>query len=102
MRDSKKSISIPDERITSQIYYIRGRKVMLDRDLAKLYNIETKGLMQAVRRNIDRFHDDFLFELNYQELINLRSQIVTSSWGSLRISQYKLPYLVTYLYICIV
>ena len=72
---------IPIERIASKIYLIRGIKVMLDRDLAKLYCVETKALKQAVRRNIDRFPDDFIFELNKDEFNNLRSQIVTSSWG---------------------
>ena len=57
---------------------------MLDKDLAKLYNIETKVLKQAVRRNIDRFPEDFMFELNNEEFINLRSQSVTSSWGGSR------------------
>ncbi|MFV9645096.1 MAG: ORF6N domain-containing protein [Desulfobacterales bacterium] len=75
---------IPIERIASKIYLIRGIKVMLDRDLAKLYCVETKALKQAVRRNIDRFPDDFMFELNKDEFNNLRSQIVTSSWGGAR------------------
>ncbi len=57
---------------------------MLDRDLARLYNIETKVLKQAVRRNLDRFPEDFMFELNNEELINLRSQFATSSWGGIR------------------
>jgi hypothetical protein len=59
-------------------------KVMLDRDLAELYDVETKALKQAVRRNIDRFPEDFMFELSKEEFKNLRSQIVTSSWGGLR------------------
>ena len=57
---------------------------MLDKDLAKLYNVETKVLKQAVRRNIDRFPDDFMFELSNEEFTNLRSQSVTSSWGGSR------------------
>ena len=61
-------------------------KVMLDRDLAELYDVETKILKQAVRRNIDRFPDDFLFELTKEEFTILRSQIVTSSWGGPRYS----------------
>ena len=72
------------ERIASKIYFIRGIKVMLDRDLAELYDVETKALKQAVRRNIDRFPEDFMFELSKEEFKNLRSQIVTSSWGGLR------------------
>ena len=75
---------VPIERITSKIYLIRGMKVMLDRDLTELYDVETKALKQAVRRNIDRFPGDFMFELSKEEFKNLRSQIVTSSWGGLR------------------
>ena len=76
--------AVPIERITSMIYLIRGQKVMLDRDLAELYGVPTKVLKQAVRRNIDRFPDDFMFELTKHEFENLRSQIVTSSWGGAR------------------
>jgi len=75
---------VPVERITSKIYLIRGQKVMLDRDLAELYGVETKVLKQAVKRNISRFPNDFMFELSRAEFDNLRSQIVTSSWGGLR------------------
>ncbi len=70
--------------ITSRIFTIRGAKVMLDRDLATLYGVETKVLKQAVRRNIKRFPQDFMFDLTYQEFKDLRSQIVTSSWGGTR------------------
>ena len=56
--------TLPVERITTKIYLIRGQKVMLDRDLAELYEVETKILKRAVKRNIDRFPDDFMFELN--------------------------------------
>jgi hypothetical protein len=86
---SKKTIklTIPDDIITSKIYLIRGRKIILDQDLAKLYNVETKVLKQAVRRNIERFPDDFMFELSSQEFTILRSQIVTSSWGGSRYVQ---------------
>jgi hypothetical protein len=72
------------ERITSKIYLIRGQKVMIDQDLAELYGVETKALKQAVRRNITRFPDDFMFELTKDEFEILRSQIVTSSWGGTR------------------
>jgi hypothetical protein len=75
---------IPDEIITGKIYFIRDKRVMLDHDLAKLYGVGTKVLKQAVRRNIERFPEDFMFELNYQEYAILRSQIVTSSWGGSR------------------
>jgi len=61
---------------------------MLDKDLAKLYGIETKALLQAVRRNMSRFPGDFMYQLTKQETLNLRSQIVTSSWGGRRYSVY--------------
>lgn len=67
--------------IASKIYFLRGDKVLLDSDLALLYGVETKVLKQAVRRNIERFPDDFMFELTDKEYDNLRSQFVTSSWG---------------------
>jgi hypothetical protein len=69
---------VPIELIASKIYLIRGIKVMLDRDLAELYGVETKVLKQAVRRNIDRFPSDFMFEMTKMELTNWRSQFVTS------------------------
>ena len=69
---------IPVEMIERKIYLIRGHKVMLDRDLAELYGVETRVLNQAVRRNIDRFPDDFMFSLTRDEIMNL-SQIVISS-----------------------
>jgi phage regulator Rha-like protein len=75
---------IPIESIANRIYLIRGLRVMLDRHLAELYGVETKVLKQAVRRNIRRFPEDFMFVLTNQELRNLRSQIVTSSWGGTR------------------
>lgn len=75
---------LPEENISNTIYYIRNQKVMLDRDLAMLYGIETRVLKQAVRRNISRFPEDFMFELSKNEFENLTSQIVTSSWGGNR------------------
>ena len=75
---------VPIELIASKIYLIRGIKVMLDKDLAGLYDVETKVLKQVVRRNINRFPSDFMFELTKDEFNNLRSQIVTSSWGGAR------------------
>jgi ORF6N domain len=72
------TILIPIERIEKAIYLIRGEKVMLDRDLAALYGEATKVLKQAVRRNIARFPDDFMFVLNPAEFQNWRSQFVTS------------------------
>jgi hypothetical protein len=76
--------SITIENITGLIYLIRGKKVMLDRDLAELYGVETKRLKEQVRRNIERFPDDFMFELTKNEFEILRSQFATSSWGGLR------------------
>jgi hypothetical protein len=72
---------IPVENITSKIFMIRGFKVMLDRDLADLYGVNTKALKQAVKRNIDRFPSDFMFKLNKEEFTHWRSQIVTSNSG---------------------
>jgi phage regulator Rha-like protein len=65
------------ETIASSIHFIRGYRVMLDRDLAELYGVETRVLKQAVRRNIKRFHEDFMFDLTYKEESFLRSQSVT-------------------------
>jgi len=73
------SLMIPDERIMDKIYLIRDQKVMLDRDLAELYGLETKVLKQQVRRNLSRFPEDFMFELTNEELENWRSQFVTSN-----------------------
>lgn len=70
--------------ITQRIYTIRGVKVMLDRDLAKLYEVETRVLNQAVRRHLKRFPEDFMFQLSKAEFDNLKSQFVTSSWGGIR------------------
>ena len=84
-------VSIADEMIRSKIYLIRGHKVMLDRDLAELYGVETRYLNKAVKRNIKRFPSDFMFQLTKQELENLMFQNGTSSWGGSR----KLPYAFT-------
>lgn len=65
--------------IQSKIYEIRGQKVMFDRDIAEMYGVETRVLNQAVKRNIDRFPDDFMFQLTDEELQNWRSQIVMSN-----------------------
>ena len=73
-----KEVSVPIEKITGKIYLIRGQKVRLDRDLAELYQVETKQLKRAVRRNIDRFPADFMFELTKAELENWRCQFGTS------------------------
>jgi hypothetical protein len=79
-----KEITIPDEIITNKIYLIRNQKVMIDKDLAELYQVETKQLKRQVRRNIERFPEDFMFELTKQEFDNLRSQFGTSNWGGNR------------------
>jgi hypothetical protein len=75
---------VASEMIERSIFVIRGHKVMLDADLAKLYGVETKALNRAVKRNIERFPGDFLFRLTTAETDNLRSQIGTSSWGGKR------------------
>ena len=104
---------IPDERIIGKIYYLRGKKVMFDKDLAALYGVEVRALNQAVKRNADRFPDDFMFQLNKEESVmflrfqngtlsekslgsqnvimdkrNLKSQNVISSWGGSRSLSY--------------
>jgi hypothetical protein len=66
-------------QIESRMYLIRGQKVMLDEHLAALYDVETKVLLQAVKRNLERFPDDFMFQLDAEEWKTLRSQIVTSN-----------------------
>lgn len=80
--------NFPEERIFSSIYEIRGQKVMLDADLAEMYGVETRTLNQAVKRNNDRFPEDFMFQLTSAEWENLKSQIVTSrshsGWGGRR------------------
>ena len=77
---------IPVETITNKILLIRDQKVLLDRDLAELYGVETGQLKKAVRGNIERFPQDFMFELSKKELEDLRCQIGTSSWGGIRYS----------------
>ncbi len=84
--NEKNSLMIPEEVIMSKIYLFRGRKVMLDMDLAELYGVDTKQLKRAVRRNDKRFPPDFMFELTQDEFKNLRSQFGTSSWGGIRYS----------------
>ncbi|MBP3890807.1 MAG: ORF6N domain-containing protein [Solobacterium sp.] len=77
--------------LKDKIYVIRGQQVMLDRDLATIYGYEVKTLNQQVKRNIERFPSDFMFQLTNKELENLKSHFVTSSWGGVR----KLPYAFT-------
>ena len=82
---------LPTLIIQQRIHIIRNQQVMLDADLAELYQIETRVLNQAVKRNIKRFPSDFMFQLSKDEWTNLRSQFVTSSWGGTR----KLPFAFT-------
>jgi hypothetical protein len=84
---------IPSEKIVSKIYIMRNRKVMLARDLAGLYGVQTKVLIQAVKRNIKRFPEDFMFQLNKDEMKNWRSQIVTSKSDTMGLR--RLPYAFT-------
>jgi len=99
----QKNSLLPSEKILSEILFIRGKKVMLDKDLAELYQVETKNLNKAVKRNMERFPNDFMFQLNREEFenlrfqfgtLNLRSQIVTSSLGHGKHRKY-LPYAFT-------
>ena len=82
---------IPQQLIENKIFIIRGKKIMLDRDLAVLYGVETKLINRAVKRNIDRFPEDFMFQLTKEEFDNLRFHFGTSSWGGQR----YLPYAFT-------
>lgn len=92
-RKTRRSYKMPDELlpgeyIRSRIYYIRGCKVLLDRDLAELYGVETKYLNRQVKRNKVRFPERFMFQLSEEEFSNLRCQNVTSSWGGIRYMPY--------------
>ena len=91
MESSSTQVSISESFLASKIYLIRGKRVMLDKDLAELYQVETRALNQAVNRNIERFPELFMFQLTQAEFEILKSQIVTSSWGGTR----KLPYAFT-------
>ena len=82
---------IADDIVVNKIYVIRNQKVMLDSDLAELYGVETKRLNEQVGRNIDRFPEDFMFQLSEMEWNDLKSQFATSSWGGRR----KLPFVFT-------
>jgi len=81
MAKKNTDLTIPDEVIMNKIYFIRGHKVMLDKDLAELYGVETKWLKEQVKRNIERFPKHFMFELTPQENEILRSQIATLKHG---------------------
>jgi hypothetical protein len=87
MAKELRSIAVAEETIISKIYLVRGQKVMLDEDLAELYQVSTGRLNEQVKRNIDRFPADFMFKLTEEEFKNLKSQNATSRWGGRR----KLP-----------
>jgi hypothetical protein len=85
------SIAIPEEVVISKIHLIRNHKVMLDFNLAELYQVETRRLNEQVKRNIDRFPEDFMFQLTETEWENSISHFATSSWGGRR----KMPFAFT-------
>lgn len=85
---ANKSLVASVEKIESKMFLIRGQKVMLSMHLAELYEVEPRALVQAVKRNIERFPEDFMFQLSPEEFAILKSQIVTSSWGGVRTAPY--------------
>jgi len=87
----EQNILVSDELLISKIYFIRGENVMIDSDLAGLYGVETRRINEQVKRNPERFPEDFMFQLSNEELTNLMSHSATSSWGGRR----KLPYAFT-------
>ena len=91
MTEKEQGITISENLVANKIYLIRDKRVMLDKDLADLYEVETRALNQAVSRNTERFPEVFMFQLNQQEFEILKSQFVISSWGGTR----KLPYAFT-------
>ncbi len=88
---NKKTFNISEQEIIEKIHWIRGKKVMIDSDIAELYSVETKRLNEQVKRNIERFPEHFMIQLTKEEFANLKSQIATSSWGGRR----SLPYAFT-------
>lgn len=91
MNEKKELLVIDSKTVQNLIYTIRGQQVMLDSDLAELYGYEVKRLNEQVKRNINRFPEDFMFQLKLEEADNLKSHFATSSWGGKR----KLPYAFT-------
>jgi len=91
MAKNETILAIPDEVILNKIYFIREQKVMIDRDLGNLYQVETRRLNEQVKRNIKRFPEDFMFQLTQKEYEILISQNATSSWGGTR----KMPFVFT-------
>jgi hypothetical protein len=92
--EATKSVFVADEAVMTKICLVRGTKVMIDRDLAELYGVETKQLKRQVKRNIDRFPEDFMFEMNQGEFQDWRSQIGTSNEGDKMGLRYA-PYVFT-------
>ena len=92
MKVPKATQLVPVERVENLILLLRGEKVLLGQQLAELYGVPVKVLIQAVKRNRSRFPEDFMFQLSREEFENLKSQFVTSSWGGLRRA---LPYAFT-------
>ncbi len=88
---SKTSNIVPQEVIENKILFLRGKKVMLDKDLSPLYGVTTGNLNKAVRRNLERFPQDFMFQLTKEEFANLKFHFGISSWGGTR----KFPYAFT-------
>lgn len=74
----------PDEALATRIFFVRGKRVMIDEELARLYNVPTRRVNEQVKRNLSRFPEDFMFQLTAGEWRNLKSQIATSSWGGRR------------------
>lgn len=95
MIEDKNLVSVDNKEIQNMIYTFRGKQVMIDRDLAYLYNVETKVLNQAVKRNLNRFPEHFRFQLTESEYENLRSQIVTSTKDNTHGGRRYMPYVFT-------
>ena len=91
MEKNSQQVVLPETLVTSKIYVVRNKKIILDRDLAELYEVETRVLNQAVTRNMERFPEEFMFQLSPEEFEILMSQTVTSSWGGTR----KMPFAFT-------
>jgi len=83
-----RTTNLLDEEIRNQIFHLRGWNVILDQDLAELYDVSTKRMNEQVRRNLERFPSDFMFQLSEDEMTNLRSHSATSSWGGRRYMPY--------------
>ena len=91
-------LHLPEENILQLIHKIRSQKVMLDSDLAEMYGAQTKVLNQAVKRNPDRFPEDFMFQLSNEGWKNLKSQFVTTRWGGRLILAYAYSFYISFLH----